>query len=351
MQPAQGHTQALPLGQDEYFPKTIDASHLSFLIVPGHCQWHTVRRSNSSFAQILAVGEIAIGGKDEHRSYSPAFACVCIDGAADKPSSLAFMSDDPLLHFIAKRDEHIARHEQLGAEEPYASQLMRLQRLTEGLTFGLGSIWLMSTRCRSIVDESLTFRFFDDTLQSAVAVWSLAKEGLLASAKREMRYMLESCAKHVYVDLKQVGKPLSDKLAFLKNEVPTSSVTFVNNFQLYEFSDDENKKFMGSILSTYSSLCKYVHRSPEQVDETLRSLQRGISPGFETAKELESFCRQLAKLYDLILVMHFNALGTSLAGDVFTHVLDSSEKWPYHKTKFVKVLSSYFDYKHERQAL
>ena len=166
-----------------------------------------------------------------------------------------------------------------------------------------------------------------------------------------MRYMLESCAKHVYVDLKRMGLPLSEKLAFLKNEVPNSSVSFVDNFQLYEFSVDENKKFMDSILSTYSSLCKYVHRSPGQIDETLRLIQRGISPGFETAKELESFCRQLAKLYDLILVMHFNALGMRLTGDVFTNVLDSSEKWPYHRTKFVKVLSSYFDYKHERQAL
>ena len=147
-----------------------------------------------------------------------------------------------------------------------------------------------------------------------------------------------------------MSKPLSEKLGFLETEVPSSSVSFADDFRLYQFSDAENKEFMDSIRSMCSSLCKYVHRSPEQIEEALRSLQRGISPGFETTQEVESFCRELVQLYDLVLVMHFNALGMGLAGDVFTHALDSLEKGPYHKTKFVRALSSYFSYKHERQA-
>lgn len=260
------------------------------------------------------------------------------------------MNDDPLHQAIAKRDEHIAGHKELRAKEPFLSQSKRLMRLTDGLAFGLHSIWLMSRRCPQIYDEFLTFRFFDDTIQSVVAIWSLSKEGQLTSAKREMRYLLESCAKHVYVDLKQMSKPLIDKLIFLQTEVPSSSVSFVLDFRLYQFSDTENKEFMDGLRSMYSSLCKYVHRSPEQIEEALRLLQRGVSPGFETVQDLEFFCRELTQLYDLVLVMHFNALGMDLAGDVFTHALDSSIKWPYHKTKFVKVLSSYFDYKHERQS-
>jgi len=260
------------------------------------------------------------------------------------------MNYDPLSQIIAKRDEHIAGHEALRAKEPFVSQSKRLQRLTDGAVFGLQSIWRMSSRCQSICGELLTFRYFDDTIQSVVAIWSLSKEGLFTPAKREMRYLLESCAKHVYVDLKQMGKPLTEKLAFLGTDVPSSSVSFADDFRLYVFSDDENKEFMDGIRNMYSSLCKYVHRSPEQIDEALRLLQRGVSPGFETAQDVKSFGRELAQLYDLILVMHFNALGMGLAGDVFTHFLDGLEKWPYHKTKFVKVLSSYFDYKHERQA-
>ena len=234
-------------------------------------------------------------------------------------------------------------------QDPFLSQTRHLQRLTEGLALGLHSIWLMTARCRSIFDEFLTFRFFDDTIQSIVAIWSLAKEGQLTPAKREMRYLLESCAKHVYVDIKKMGKPMTDKLSFLEAEVPSSSISFVDEFHLYGFSDADNKEFMDNIRSTYSSLCRYVHRSPEQIEESLRLLQKGVSPGFETAHELEPFSRELAQLYDLVLVMHFNALGLTLTGDVFTSCLDDISKWPYHKTKFVKRLSLHFDYKHERQ--
>jgi len=260
------------------------------------------------------------------------------------------MNNDPISQVIDKRNEHIAGHDELRAKEPFVSQTKRLQRLTDGVAFGLHAVWFMSRRCPSIYDEFLTFRFYDDTIQSIVAIWSLAKEGQLTPAKREMRYLLESCAKHVYVDLKKMSKSLKEKLTYLEMEVSNSSVSFVDDFRLYQFSDTENKEFMGNIRSRYSSLCKYVHRSPEQIEEALRLLQRGVSPGFETAQDVETFCRELGQLYDLILVMHFNALGMSLAGDVFTNALDSSEKWPYHKAKFVKLLSSYFDYKHERKA-
>lgn len=106
---------------------------------------------------------------------------------------------------------------------------------------------------------------------------------------------------------------------------------------------------MNSIRSTYSLLCRYVHRSPEQIEEALKLIQRGIAPGFETAKELESFNASLSNLYDMIIVLHFNALGMALAGDVLVKVLDGERGWPFHKMKFVKLLSSYFDYKHERQ--
>jgi hypothetical protein len=106
---------------------------------------------------------------------------------------------------------------------------------------------------------------------------------------------------------------------------------------------------MDDIRGTYSDLCKYVHRSPQQIRETLLQFERGIFLGFETADQLEVFVRLLARVYDLLLVMHFNALGMALTGDVFVHALDSDEKWPFHKTKFVKLLSGYFDYKSERQ--
>ncbi|TCO82004.1 hypothetical protein EV699_10699 [Plasticicumulans lactativorans] len=260
------------------------------------------------------------------------------------------MNNDPFESIRAAHEKVVANHAALRSSEPFVAQTKRLQRLTEGVTFGIHAMWMMSTRS-STYDEFLSFRFIDDTLQSVVAVWSLAREGQLTVAKRELRYLLESVSKHVYADLKLMGKPLAEKITFLADHIPSSSVSFVEDFRLYSYSDPENKAFMGEIKSQYSSLCRYVHRSPEQVQESLRLLTQGISPGFETPKQLESFVRELERVYDVLLVLLFNALGPGLAGDVFVHMLDDHRTWPYHKTRFTKLFSREFDYKAERRPL
>jgi hypothetical protein len=258
------------------------------------------------------------------------------------------MSNDLLRQATEYRDSRIEEHARLRQSEPFVAQTKRPQRLTEGFAIGAHAICLMSTRAPHIYDEFLSFRFIDDLLQSAVAIWSLAKEGQLTAGKREMRYMLEAATKHAYVDLKLTKNPLPEKITFLSEQVPNSSMKFVDDFRLYSFTDVENKEFMDFIRSSYASLCRYVHRSPEQVEETLRLLKRGIAPAFETQREVESFVRELERLYDVVLVLLFNALGLSLTGDVFVHTLDGTKEWPFHKTHFTKKLSSSFDYKAER---
>jgi hypothetical protein len=260
------------------------------------------------------------------------------------------MNNDPFESIRGAHAKVVADHAALRSSEPFVAQAKRLQRLTEGVAFGIRAMWMMSRRS-SIYDEFLSFRFIDDTLQSVVAVWSLAREGQLSGAKRELRYLLESVSKHVYADLKLMGKPLAEKISFLADHISSSSVSFVEDFRLYSYSESENNAFMDEIKSQYASLCRYVHRSTEQVEESLRLLARGISPGFETPKQLESFVRELEHVYDVLLVLLFNALGLSLAGDVFVQVLDDHRTWPYHKTRFTKQLLKEFDYKAERRAL
>lgn len=264
--------------------------------------------------------------------------------------TLGRMNDDLIQPMKEARDRAVAEHAALRASEPFVAQTKRLQRLTEGFALGVHSMWLMSRRQPSIYDEFLTFRFIDDALQSVVAIWALAREAQLTVAKREMRYLLESVSKHVYADLKLMEEPLSAKIAFLSASVPSSSVSFVENFRLYSFTDVENKEFIDEIRNQYSALCRYVHRSPEQVKESLRLLAQGIAPGFETPRQLEALVRDLHRLYDVLLVLLFNALGLSLAGDVFVQVLDDHSDWPYHKSRFTKLLSKHFDYKAERNA-
>jgi hypothetical protein len=45
----------------------------------------------------------------------------------------------------------------------------------------------------------------------------------------------------------------------------------------------------------------------------------------------------------------FYGLGLSMAGDIFTSILDDKTKWRFHKAPFVRRMSRCFDYKHERR--
>src|SRR5260221_9721882 len=130
------------------------------------------------------------------------------------------MVEDQMRRVPAAKQARIASHAELRASDAFVAQTKRLWRLTEGMAGGLHAIWLMSTRNQRVFDEFLALRFVDDTLQSLVAIWSLAKEGQLTAAKREMRYMLESCLKHVYVDLMEMGKPISEKLSYIEEHLP-----------------------------------------------------------------------------------------------------------------------------------
>jgi hypothetical protein len=64
---------------------------------------------------------------------------------------------------------------------------------------------------------------------------------------------------------------------------------------------------------------------------------------------LNRFNRLAFQVYDLVLVRLFQGLGLSMAGDIFTDILDHEPSWRFHKGKFVSRLSKCFDCKHERR--
>ncbi|WP_342740023.1 hypothetical protein [Bradyrhizobium sp. B117] len=52
------------------------------------------------------------------------------------------------------------------------------------------------------------------------------------------------------------------------------------------------------------------------------------------------------QVYDIVLVRMFYGLGLSMAGDIFTSILDDETKWRFHS---VRRMSRCFDCKHERR--
>lgn len=247
--------------------------------------------------------------------------------------------------------DHFARAAAEAKKSPaYLAQERRLVAIQHGFSAALAVVWLMATRSKDFSENSLSFAFVHDAFQTMAAVTFLAAQGAYAPAKRELRYFLESAAKHTYVDLNCGTKSLGDRIAFLESSVPPSSVDFIRHQPFFGLSQDDEADFKGSVISHYKRLSAYVHRSPTQLRQELSRMGGGAPEAKLVAAELERFNRDCFAVYDIAVFLQFQSLGPGLSGDVFVYMLDSVKHWPFHRGKFCRKLSQFYDYKYERQA-
>ncbi|MBE9155984.1 hypothetical protein IQ265_03930 [Nodosilinea sp. LEGE 06152] len=262
---------------------------------------------------------------------------------------------DPLHEFWEQRQAEYAvkvkAQEELVASPTYQSELSFIERMTNDVITLLRLCLMYSGRAGEYSENSLTIRSTDDLAQSILAIWNLVQQGMLNPVKRELRYIIESSVKYLYVDQHTEGieslAKLSERLTFLETNV-NSSIDVREELKLSALHPDDAKQFIDEIYDIYRDCCAYVHLSRRQIEERLDMVKRGRSLGFETAKELQKIGRLMFRVYDVALTMYFHGYDLSMTGDIFVEVLDNKPKWKFHKGKYVSVVSSYFDYKHER---
>lgn len=236
---------------------------------------------------------------------------------------------------ISAREARIAAHNELRKSPEWQSISRRLEAITIGFFVGLHSCWRMSTRWPSYYDNTLTFRFMDDLLESAITIRVAVANGALNPARRDLRFVLEPAINHSYVDRILPKADLATKLAHpdAKN-VDTVKVA----------------KALGlHVGPLYGKLSQIVHPTPAQLQRRLTQSAQGIYIGFETPAELDDFAQMQLEVYDIALWCIFDALGPGLTGDVFINMLDDLLWWPFHHTPLIYALSVGFNYKAERK--
>ena len=265
---------------------------------------------------------------------------------------LATEHSDPLKELaeqVRKQRQEMAESHQKVLESPeYQAEWKHIEGATFHFIQAVHACFMMSRRAPDIYDQMLMFRLTDDLLQSCIATLFLIQNGMHNPAAREIRFMIESGVKQLFVDQQKSSQTFDEKLRFLHEEVNHSSISMVSELKLEAFDTASKKEFCDELTDVYYKQCAYIHPSQRQIEEMVAHAESGKPLGYKTADELRTIGRLMFRLYDMLLVLHFHGIGLGLAGDVLVEWFDDEPKWKFHKGKYTKRLSSYFDYKVER---
>lgn len=271
----------------------------------------------------------------------------------DDPAPVAPAPDDasdPVARAAEALEARIVEHESVRADPDFQAATTYTSSLVQDFVWAVQAASLYFTRYpengKWLIQASI-----DDLIESAIAIFALGRHGIFNVGRRELRYMIESVVKAVYVDESVDGSvPLPERIAVAgdNSRVPRSSVEVLDGLPLRMLPNRD--LFTSAVKSSFGKLSGYVHISKPQLDERVRRVERGEFIGFESATTLRAFNELARQVFDLILVLVFEGVGPSFTGDLFVHLFDPRPEWKYHKGRFVSEVSTYFDYKSERQS-
>lgn len=225
----------------------------------------------------------------------------------------------------------------------------QLKTMVRDCLFGLHRCWQVGRRIKGVVEHSLSLRAVDDLTQSALAVYRLGSEGLPEPMRRELRYMLDTAIKNLYVDQRQRGQTFAQRVAYHRQHLGGDALSHLHGVDLGAFGDAVRRSFVTAVHEVHTSLGASEPPAWQTLGRRLARLEAGENPRFRTAREAAAMNEQAFTVFECVLVLVLHALGLRLAGEVFVSHLDLQPEWGFHRSTYLDRFSEYFDYRPERR--
>ncbi|MHB9072420.1 MAG: hypothetical protein ACYC6G_02725 [Desulfobaccales bacterium] len=197
-------------------------------------------------------------------------------------------------------------------------------------------------------DNHLFSYISQDIMQSCISIYWLAHEGVTNPCKRELRFLLELFIKQCYIEQQMPHSLVHDKLIKYTHLLNNPSISIKSQIDLYFLPDQEKNIFLEDVGKYYGISSKYVHFSSELIDERIELIKRGVTIGYEGLNEIKEIVQSIRICYALIWVLLFHSIPSYVVGDWLVNSDGSSNKWYFRKSKYIALIDTHFDYKHER---
>lgn len=158
--------------------------------------------------------------------------------------------------------------------------------------------WFASTRSPSLPTTSVFLSNFDDVCKSMNAIPLLFENEYLNTAKREMRYLIETFSKYLFLDQKLSLVPVEEKTPLLDTELKLRNVDVINEIDFFFFDSRTKTNFLSSVRWFYSYTCSYVHPSHLSILENKAIINEKLFPGLP---EFRRFSKEFFRLSDILV--------------------------------------------------
>jgi hypothetical protein len=229
--------------------------------------------------------------------------------------------------------------------EPLEETNSIVRAYLQGLSFIIGD----TSRDPRYAENHLLYYLSQDLLQSALSVTSLAMEGMISVAKRELRFILESSIKLCFVQQKDYKSSVAEKLITFEKELSSQRISIKENIALDMIPENLRAEFTVEVGRIYGSVSKYVHLTPLQIQERIWSMTDGRTVGNESADEILQLNDLTARTLAASLVLIFHSVPDWVAGDWLVEQDGDTIDWYFTASRFIAGMDSFFDYKFERQ--
>ena len=230
-----------------------------------------------------------------------------------------------------------------------ANSIRNTEFITRSYLGGLSFIVSDTGRDPQYASNHLLSRLAQDLLQSSVSIASLAREGLLNVARRELRFLIEASIKICGVQQGSYHSAIDEKLEIFDKELKSSSISFKKQIKLELLSEPQQLAFDEEVGRLYGLTSNYVHLSPTQIRQSIEAAKAGVTAGKERPSDIDELNRLAERAMAASLVFLFHSVPSWVSGDWLVEHNGSSIEWHFMKSRFIASMDESFDYKHERQ--
>jgi hypothetical protein len=214
----------------------------------------------------------------------------------------------------------------------------------------IGFIIRDTARDPKFTSDHLLSYLADDFVQSAVSISTLAREGGMSVAKRELRFIIESSIKICYVQQHRYASSVQDKLTEFEKQLASPNITIKRDLRFGMLPPLTADVFNEEVGRLYGRTSGYVHLTPSQILERIAAVDDGRTVGRETAAESDDLRDLVVRGFAVSLVLLLHSVPEYVAGDWLVNTDGSTVDSYFVGSKYIAAMDAFFDYKAEHQA-